>query len=84
VPLSTYVKKYAGSRFESSGMTEDPELRIATSLMDYIFGRIAVDYMDFLSVRNWGFSRGRSTSSRRCPEWKSLWWRTTGRAPLVR
>ncbi len=45
VPLSTYVKKYANSRFEPSGMTEDPELRIATSLMDYIFRRIAVDYM---------------------------------------
>ncbi len=45
VPLSTYVKKYTNSRFEPSGMTEDPELRIATSLMDYIFRRIAVDYM---------------------------------------
>jgi ribonucleoside-diphosphate reductase alpha chain len=47
VPLSTYVKKYTNSRFEPSGMTEDPELRIATSLMDYIFRRIAVDYMPF-------------------------------------
>ena len=45
VPLSTYVKKYSNSRFEPSGMTDDPELRIATSLMDYIFRRIAVDYM---------------------------------------
>jgi ribonucleoside-diphosphate reductase alpha chain len=47
VPLSTYVKKYTNYRFEPSGMTDDPELRIATSLMDYIFRRIAVDYMDF-------------------------------------
>jgi ribonucleoside-diphosphate reductase alpha chain len=46
VPLSTYVKKYTNYRFEPSGMTDDPELRIATSLMDYIFRRIAVDYMD--------------------------------------
>jgi ribonucleoside-diphosphate reductase alpha chain len=45
VPLSTYVKKYSNYRFEPSGMTDDPELRIATSLMDYIFRRIAVDYM---------------------------------------
>ncbi|MEY2473329.1 MAG: ribonucleoside-diphosphate reductase alpha chain [Actinomycetota bacterium] len=47
VPLSTYVKKYTNYRFEPSGMTDDPELRIATSLMDYIFRRIAVDYMPF-------------------------------------
>jgi ribonucleoside-diphosphate reductase alpha chain len=47
VPLSTYVKKYSNYRFEPSGMTDDPELRIATSIMDYIFRRIAVDYMSF-------------------------------------
>ncbi len=47
VPLSTYVKKYSNYRFEPSGMTDDPELRIATSVMDYIFRRIAVDYMPF-------------------------------------
>ena len=54
VPLSTYVKKYANSRFEPSGMTDDPELRIATSLMDYIFRRIAVDYMPFERARGVG------------------------------
>ncbi len=45
VPLSTYVRKYANSKFEPSGMTDDPELRIATSLVDYIFRRLALDYM---------------------------------------
>ena len=49
--VSTYVKKYSNSRFEPSGMTEDPELRIATSLMDYIFRRIAVDYMPLRRAR---------------------------------
>jgi ribonucleoside-diphosphate reductase alpha chain len=47
VPLSTYVKKYSNYRFEPSGMTDGPELRIATSIMDYIFRRIAVDYMSY-------------------------------------
>ncbi|MDR3647452.1 MAG: vitamin B12-dependent ribonucleotide reductase [Acidimicrobiales bacterium] len=45
VPLSTYVRKYSNMRFEPAGITDDPELRIATSLMDYIFRRLAVDYL---------------------------------------
>ncbi len=32
-------------RFEPAGITDDPELRIATSLMDYIFRRLAIDYL---------------------------------------
>jgi ribonucleoside-diphosphate reductase alpha chain len=45
VPLKTYVSKYTNMRFEPAGMTDDPDLRIAASLVDYIFRRLAVDYM---------------------------------------
>ncbi len=45
VPLKTYVQKYTNMRFEPAGMTDDPELRIAQSLVDYIFRRMAVDYL---------------------------------------
>jgi len=45
VPLSTYVRKYTNMRFEPAGITDDPELRIATSLIDYIFRRLALDYL---------------------------------------
>ncbi len=45
VPLATYVRKYTNMRFEPAGITDDPELRIATSLVDYIFRRLAVDYL---------------------------------------
>jgi ribonucleoside-diphosphate reductase alpha chain len=45
VPLSTYVRKYTNMRFEPAGITDDPDLRIATSLVDYIFRRLAVDYL---------------------------------------
>jgi ribonucleoside-diphosphate reductase alpha chain len=45
VPLATYVKKYTNMRFEPAGMTDDPDLRIAQSLVDYIFRRLAVDYL---------------------------------------
>src|SRR4051794_2019009 len=47
VPLSLYVKKYTSMRFEPAGMTDDPDLRIATSLVDYIFRRMAVDYLPY-------------------------------------
>jgi len=47
VPLSLYVRKYTNMRFEPAGMTDDPELRIASSLVDYIFRRLAVDYLPY-------------------------------------
>ncbi|MHB8439019.1 MAG: vitamin B12-dependent ribonucleotide reductase, partial [Acidimicrobiales bacterium] len=45
VPLSTYVRKYSNMRFEPAGITDDAELRIATSLVDYVFRRLALDYL---------------------------------------
>ena len=45
VPLSTYVRKYSNMKFEPAGMTDDAELRIASSLVDYIFRRLALDYL---------------------------------------
>ncbi len=47
VPLSTFVRKFTNMRFEPAGMTDDPDLRIASSLVDYIFRRLAVDYLPF-------------------------------------
>jgi ribonucleoside-diphosphate reductase alpha chain len=46
VPLSTFVRKYTNMRFEPAGITDDSELRLASSLVDYIFRRLAVDYLD--------------------------------------
>jgi ribonucleoside-diphosphate reductase alpha chain len=45
VPLATFVRKFANMKFEPAGITDDPELRIATSLIDYIFRRLALDYL---------------------------------------
>ena len=47
VPLSTYVRKYSHMKFEPAGITDDAELRIATSLVDYIFRRLALDYLTY-------------------------------------
>jgi ribonucleoside-diphosphate reductase alpha chain len=45
VPLRAYVEAFANTRFEPAGMTDDPDLRIASSLLDYIFRRLAIDYL---------------------------------------
>ncbi len=45
IPLESYVNKFTNLRFEPAGMTDDPDVRIATSVMDYLFRRIALDYL---------------------------------------
>jgi ribonucleoside-diphosphate reductase alpha chain len=45
VPLEDYVQKFVNMRFEPSGMTSDPDIRFASSLMDYIFRRLALEYL---------------------------------------
>ena len=45
VPLDAYVSAFVGMRFEPAGITDDPELRIASSLIDYLFRRLAVEYL---------------------------------------
>ena len=47
VPLETYVSKFVNMRFEPSGMTDDPDIRIASSVMDYLFRRLALDYLPY-------------------------------------
>src|ERR1051325_4863314 len=45
VPLETYVQKFTNMRFEPAGMTDDPDVRMSASIMDYIFRRLALDYL---------------------------------------
>jgi ribonucleoside-diphosphate reductase alpha chain len=47
VPLETYVSKFTNMRFEPAGMTDDPDIRMAQSIVDYIFRRLALDYLPF-------------------------------------
>lgn len=47
VPLETFVEKFTNLRFEPAGLTDDPDVRMAQSIMDYVFRRLALDYMDF-------------------------------------
>jgi ribonucleoside-diphosphate reductase alpha chain len=45
VPLRAYVETFTNTRFEPAGMTDDPDIRFASSLVDYIFRRMAVEYL---------------------------------------
>jgi len=47
VPLETYVSKFVNMRFDPAGMTDDPDIRIASSVMDYLFRRLALDYLPY-------------------------------------
>jgi ribonucleoside-diphosphate reductase alpha chain len=47
VPLETFVSKFTNMRFEPAGMTDDPDVRMATSVMDYIFRRLALDFLPY-------------------------------------
>jgi ribonucleoside-diphosphate reductase alpha chain len=47
VPLETYVSKFTNLKFEPAGLTDDPDVRMAQSIMDYIFRRLALDHLPF-------------------------------------
>jgi ribonucleoside-diphosphate reductase alpha chain len=45
VPLEDYASKFINMKFEPSGMTDDPDIRFASSLVDYVFRRLALDHL---------------------------------------
>jgi ribonucleoside-diphosphate reductase alpha chain len=47
IPLESYVAKFTNMRFEPAGMTDDPDIRMASSVMDYIFRRLALDHLPY-------------------------------------
>jgi ribonucleoside-diphosphate reductase alpha chain len=47
IPLESYVAKFTNMRFEPAGLTDDPDIRLASSVMDYIFRRLALDHLSY-------------------------------------
>jgi ribonucleoside-diphosphate reductase alpha chain len=45
VPLQDYASKFINMKFEPSGMTNDPDIRFASSIVDYVFRRLAMDHL---------------------------------------
>jgi ribonucleoside-diphosphate reductase alpha chain len=57
VPLEDYASKFINMKFEPSGMTDDPDIRFASSIVDYVFRRLALDNLpaekrDALGIRS--------------------------------
>ena len=47
IPLDSYVAKFTNMRFELAGLTDDRDIRLASSVMDYIFRRLALDHLPY-------------------------------------
>lgn len=47
VPLKSFVKAMMSTSYAPSGITDDPEIRTASSITDYIARRLALDYLSF-------------------------------------
>ncbi len=47
IPLESYVAKFTNMRFDPAGITDDPDIRMASSVMDYIFRRLALDHLSY-------------------------------------
>ena len=68
VPLETYVSKFTNMRFEPAGMTDDPDIRMAASVMDYIFRRLALDFLPYEPARELGiFTAAERAAQRQAP-----------------
>ena len=47
VPLRAFVEAFTNMRFEPAGMTDDPDIRFASSIMDYLFRRLGLEYLSY-------------------------------------
>ncbi len=47
IPLESYVAKFTNMRFDPAGITDDADIRMASSVMDYIFRRLALDHLSY-------------------------------------
>lgn len=45
VPLASYCKAFMGTRFDPAGITDEPDIRMASSIMDYVFRKLAIEYL---------------------------------------
>ncbi len=63
VPLETYVQKFTNMKFEPAGLTDDPDIRMSQSIMDYIFRRLALDHLRVRAAGGAGDLLGRRAAA---------------------
>lgn len=64
VPLKDLVRMFINMNFAPAGITDDPEIPIASSLVDYIFRRLAVEYLSADDLMELGLSAELQNSER--------------------
>ncbi len=63
VPLEDYVNKFTFTRFEPAGMTDHPNIKFCTSVIDLVFRILGMEYlgrMDFVQVKPKGIQKNRA------------------------
>lgn len=63
VPLEEYVEKFTFTRFEPSGITDHPNVRFCTSIIDFIFRVLGMEYLgrtDFVQVKPNGIQKNKA------------------------
>ncbi|OGM91883.1 ribonucleoside-diphosphate reductase, adenosylcobalamin-dependent [Candidatus Wolfebacteria bacterium RIFCSPHIGHO2_01_FULL_48_22] len=81
VPLKALAHKFIHSRFEPAGFTENPDIRIATSIVDYIFRYLA---LTFLSAEDlFEFGMGPKLLTEQAPEGKVVQKEEREKAPVT-
>ena len=66
VPLEVYVNKFSHTRFEPMGFTKNPDIKIAKSLVDYIFRWLGITFLPGFREAN-KMAAARRRSIRRIP-----------------
>lgn len=56
VPLEVLVNKFSHVRFEPSGMTNNPNIRIAKSIIDYIFRWLGMKFLSNQNLKDLGYN----------------------------
>jgi len=71
VPLEKYVENFTFTRFEPSGMTDHPNVKICTSIIDFVFRVLGMEYLgrtDFVQVKPKGIQKNRFQNIARLAE----------------
>jgi ribonucleoside-diphosphate reductase alpha chain len=68
VPLEDYVRKFSHMRFEPQGHTKNPDIRIAKSLIDYIFRWLGITFLPGYKEASMGVLPGAAASTEDDPE----------------
>ena len=70
MPLATFVRRFAKMKLEPADIADDPELRIATSLIDYISRRLALDFLPMEERAELGILSTQERTRPTCPAWR--------------